>query len=198
VLGARELVRAFRDIGTRSAEPRGVLEYTGGRIRGAILRPLAPTDSLAELTALLHRAYAALAQSGLKFLASWQDEEVTRQRISAQECWVAELDGRIIATATLRPPGQSRGTPWYERADVAEIGQFAVEPDFQGSGLGTALLQQLEVRARTLGALHLAMDTAEGATRLIHYYQRLGYAFVEHVQWEVTNYRSMVFSKKLG
>ena len=175
-----------------------MLEYTGGRIHGAILRPLAETDSLAELTELLHRAYAALARSGLRFLGSWQDEEVTRRRVASCECWVAELNGRIIATATLRPPGRSAGTPWYQRRDVAVMGQFAVEPDLQGSGLGTALLQQLEVRAHALGVRHLAVDTAEGATRLIQYYERLGYVFVEYVQWEVTNYRSVVLSKPIG
>jgi GNAT superfamily N-acetyltransferase len=174
-----------------------MFEYTGGRISGAVLRQLQPTDSVSELTDLLHRAYASLAQAGLRFHAAWQDEEVTHRRIASGECWVAMLDGRIIGTATLRPPGRSRGTPWYERADVAVLGQFAVEPAFQRSGLGTALLKCLEARAQALGAKHVAMDTAEGASHLVRYYQRLGYAFVEHAQWEMANYRSVVLSKLL-
>ena len=174
-----------------------MIEYSGGRVSGATIRLLQPADSMTDLTDLLHRAYASLAQSGLRFLASWQDEGVTRRRIASCECWVAEREGRIIATATLRPPGHSKGTPWYERADVAVVGQFAVEPAVQGSGLGTAMLKHLEARARAMGATHLAMDTAEGATRLIRYYECLGYGFVEHAQWDVTNYRSVVLSKSL-
>lgn len=169
----------------------------GGRSSRATLRLLQPTDSMGELTDLLHRAYASLAQSGFRFLASWQDAAVTGRRVASCECWVAELDGRIIGTATLRPPGRSKGTPWYERGDVAVVGQFAVDPAFQGEGLGTSLLKHLEARARAMGVTHVAMDTAEGATRLIRYYERLGYAFVEHAQWDVTNYRSVVLSKSL-
>lgn len=161
------------------------------------IRLLQPTDSIADLTQLLHRAYAALAEAGFRFFASWQDEDATRRRVASCECWVAEMEGRIVATATLRPPGRSKGTPWYERPDVAEFGQFAVEPAFQGRGIGTALVKHLEGRARAMGAAHLAMDTAEGATRLVRYYERLGYAFVEHAQWDVTNYRSVVLSKPL-
>ena len=174
-----------------------MFEYTNGRISGAVIRLFQPADSVSELTDLLHRAYASLAQAGFRFHAAWQDEGVTRLRIASGECWVAGLDGRIIGTATLRPPGGAKGTPWYERADVAVVGQFAVDPAFQRSGLGTALLTCLESRARTLGARHLAMDTAEGASHLIRYYARLGYGFVEHAQWEVTNYRSVVLSKQL-
>jgi GNAT superfamily N-acetyltransferase len=170
----------------------------GGRISGAVLRLVQPTDSIRELTDLLHRAYTPLAQSGFRFLAAWQDESATRRRIASGECWVAEIDGRIVGTATLRPPGGEGGTPWYLRADVAVVGQFAVDPACQRLGLGTALLEHIEGRARALGAAHLAMDTAEGATHLIHYYTRLGYRFVEHAQWEVTNYRSVVLSKQLG
>ena len=29
-------------------------------------------------------------------------------------------------------------------------------------------------------------------------YQARGYRFVEYCQWEVTNYRSMIFAKRLG
>ena len=161
------------------------------------LRRLGPEDSLDQLTELLHRAYAPLAQAGFRFLASWQDAEVTRQRADEGECWVLELDGRIVACGTLRLPGTHRGTPWYEQSGVAVVGQFAVEPTLQRRGLGTALLEHLESRARELGAEHVALDTAEGATQLVHYYERHGYGFVEHVRWEVVNYRSVVLSKPL-
>jgi GNAT superfamily N-acetyltransferase len=161
------------------------------------LRRLRPDDSLDQLTDLLHRAYAPLAQAGFRFLASWQDVEVTRRRADEGECWVLEFEGRVVASGTLRLPGTHRGTPWYEQTGVAVVGQFAVEPALQRRGLGTALLEHLESRARELGAEHMALDTAEGATHLVHYYERHGYAFVEHVQWDLANYRSVILSKAL-
>ena len=165
--------------------------------RVVTFRRLVPSDSLGELTDLLHRAYAPHAAAGFRFWASWQDELVTRKRCESAECWVAVLDGRIIGTGTLLSPGRSAGTPWYEQAGVAVIEQFAVEPAHQRVGLGTTLLRHLEERARQVGAIHVALDTAEGPSHLVRYYERLGYVFVEYVQWNLANYRSVILSKSL-
>lgn len=45
---------------------------------GIVIRPLDPADSIAELTALLHRAYAPLLAQGLRYVATHQDETTTR------------------------------------------------------------------------------------------------------------------------
>ncbi len=151
---------------------------------------------MAELTALLHRAYAPLAAAGMRFLASHQDEAKTRERCAEGECWVAVEGPRIVGTISWRP---SRGEPgtWYGRPGVASFGQFAVEPELQGRGIGRELIGRVEQRAREEGYAELACDTAEGAAELIALYARLGYRLVGHVQWDVTNYRSVVLSKRL-
>ena len=48
---------------------------------GIELRKLAVSDSLLDLTHLLHRAYARLAAMGLRYMATHQSEQVTRERI---------------------------------------------------------------------------------------------------------------------
>lgn len=161
------------------------------------VRPLAPSDSISELTTLLHRAYAQLADMGLRFVATHQTEDTTRHRIKDAECYVAELDGRIVGTIIFRGPGQSRGCPWYERPDVAGFGQFGVEPALQGKGIGSTLLAFVEARARETGAAELALDTAETANHLIDIYARRGYRIVDNVKWEPVNYRSVIMSKRL-
>lgn len=45
------------------------------------IRPFSATDSVAELTSLLHRAYARLAQMGLNYTAVDQSPDVTARRI---------------------------------------------------------------------------------------------------------------------
>ena len=50
---------------------------------------------------------------------------------------------------------------------------------------------------RNPATLSVTLDTAEGAEHLIRTYEKRGYRFIEYVQWEVTNYRSVVMSKKL-
>ena len=52
-----------------------------------------------------------------------------------------------------------------------------------------------ERHALSTGADGLVLDTAESATHLINWYQRMGYRFVQYVQWEVTNYRSIIMMK---
>ena len=90
-----------------------------------VLRRLADDDSIAELTTLLRRAYGPLAEGGLRFVATYQAEETTRIRSERGECWVGELDGRLVATVTLSPPGSERSErapAWYHRDGVATFG----------------------------------------------------------------------------
>jgi GNAT superfamily N-acetyltransferase len=150
-----------------------------------------------DITALLHRAYASLARQGFRFWASHQDDDATRKRFSEGYGYVALREGRIVGTITLKRRELTKGSPWYDRPDVASFGQFGVEPELQGEGIGGALLLAAE-RAVEEGVAELAMDTAEGATRLIEMYSKRGFRFIEHIDWRPqTNYRSVILSKTL-
>ncbi|HYD98735.1 MAG TPA: GNAT family N-acetyltransferase [Alphaproteobacteria bacterium] len=154
---------------------------------------------MAELTGLLHRSFGTWADRGIRFLASGQSEDVTRQRVADGECYVAVADGRLLATITVKPPGCGGwGGQWYARPEVAGFGQLAVLPELQQGGLGAALIGVAEERARALGATELALDTAEGALPLVGYYRRRGYRPVAFAQWRHANYRSLILSKPLG
>ena len=164
---------------------------------GITIRPLLASDSLDELTELLHRAYARLAAMDLRFMATHQSVAVTRERAGLGECFVALDDGRLCGTILLRDAGQTGGCPWYNRPDVAAFGQFAVDPNLQAKGLGRRMVSVVEARARERGVGELALDTAEPATHLIEWYARLGYRHVEFADWKHTNYRSVIMSKTL-
>lgn len=163
-----------------------------------LIRALQPSDSLSDLTALLHAAYGRLADMGLRYMATHQSEEVTRERVEQGTCLVAELNGRICGTILFRDPAGTKGCPWYDRSDVASLGQFAVDPKLQARGLGLQLMRKVENLAVTCGAAELALDTAEPATHLVEWYKRIGYRFIEHTQWSHTNYRSVILSKSLS
>ena len=163
-----------------------------------LIRPWRDTDSIEELTELLHRAYAGLAAMGLRYWATHQSAEVTLKRIQQGTCLVAEQDGVIRGSIVFRDATQTSGCPWYDRPDVASFGQFGVDPELQKNGLGRRLLAEVESLAAESGAGELALDTAEPATHLVGWYTRLGYRFIEHAQWQHTNYRSVVLSKSLA
>ncbi|NMC44427.1 MAG: GNAT family N-acetyltransferase [candidate division Zixibacteria bacterium] len=162
-----------------------------------VIRLLREEDSLEALTGLLHRAYKALADIGLRFLATWQDVEITRQRIAEGTCFVAVIDDAIIGTITFKMPHAGHGVPWLARPDVGNISQLAVEPAFQNQGIGGRLMRHAEEYAQGRGLAELASDTSEQARHLIAWYERLGYRGVDFVQWEIVNYRSVVMSKSV-
>lgn len=179
------------------------------------VRLLEQDDSLAHLTGLLHRAYKQHADRGLKTLAAFQPEEVTRKRIADGECTVAAYMGKVVGTIMFKTPEQTArawpGVPWFDptakltanesaapRGGVASFSQFAVEPDCQGKGIGGELMQHIEKRALESGASELALSTPEPAEWLVAMYARHGYRTVERWVWPGANYTSVIMSKSIG
>lgn len=161
------------------------------------IRPISPADSIPDLTRLLHRAYARLAAMGLRYMATHQSDDVTQDRVSQGECYLAFDDDRLVGTIMFKPADRTSGSPWLDRPGVASLGQFAVDPACQAAGLGGRLMDLVEARAVQTGAAEIALDTAEPATHLVTWYERRGYRLIEHAQWKHTNYRSVIMSKRV-
>lgn len=165
---------------------------------GIEVRLLGAADSIPDLTLLLHCAYARLAAMGLRYMATHQSDEVTRERAASGECWVAVADGAFAGTILFKPAERTGGSPWLDQPGVASLAQFAVASELQGGGLGARLMDLAERRAAVTGAEEIALDTAEPAAHLVAWYGRRGYRLVEYAQWEHTNYRSVIMSKRVG
>jgi GNAT superfamily N-acetyltransferase len=164
-----------------------------------LVRLIADDDSLMELTALLHAAYAQLAALGFNYTAVDQTEDITRQRIEDGECYVALVEDQLVGTILFHDASKPNGScPWFERTEVSTFHQFGVLPAFQNRGIGGSLLMFVEKRARELGALEIAFDTSEGAVDLLRWYIRRGYREVAHAQWKGKTYRSVIMSKTLA
>jgi len=152
-----------------------------------------------ELTDLLHRAYARSLNAGQNFIATRQSVQTTRERCGEGECFVGELDGKLVATICLIPPCREGNDAWplYQQPGFFHFGQFAVDPGLQGHGLGEQMIDMVTRRAQELGATHLALDTSENLATLIAYYERLGFEVVGHTQYSEVNYRSVMMCKPL-
>ena len=168
------------------------------------IRPWQAGDSLAELTTLLHRAYAPLAAAGLNFTATSQTEAMTQQRLQGAHTWVAICDAKLVGSITTAGPfdpnaqGWAHALPWFYRQDVAHFHQYAVAPALQGQGVGAALLQAAEAWARSQGYRAMLLDTAMPAAALRLRYARAGYADIASLQWQGKTYRSVVMLKPLA
>ena len=164
------------------------------------VREFQDSDPITEITTLLHRAYKPLADAGLKYVASYQDDERTLKRIKTGKCFVAIDQGRIIGTIVFYTSKHNRidcPALYYENG-VGHFGQFAVEPEFQKQGLGTMLMSIIERYALSLGHHTISFDTSAKALTLIKYYEKRGYEFAAYHQWADTNYRSVVMKKTLS
>jgi GNAT superfamily N-acetyltransferase len=162
-----------------------------------------PTDDIGELNKLLLSAYRPLAEQGMRYAASHEDENATKKNVDDGECHIAIYEGKMIACAILRIPKQEQKYGWkangpkhYSVSGVTTFGRFAVPPKLQGQGVGSKLMDIIESRAQQLGFSELALDTSEHATHLIRMYEKRGYKFIEFHQWDITNYRSVVMSKR--
>jgi GNAT superfamily N-acetyltransferase len=162
-----------------------------------VIRSYREEDAISPITAMLHAAYAPLAEMGLRYTATHQSDEVTLRRLLRGFPFVGELDGEIVATVTLYATDPESACAWYRRPGVFSFGQFGVRPDLQGQGIGGRLMQLMEDEARCRGAEELALDTAEEAHHLREWYGRCGFREVERVSWGNTNYCSVILSKTL-
>ena len=154
-------------------------------------------DSVSELTGVLNRSYKQLSDMGFRFHATFQDDEVTLDRIKNAYCLIGLKEEKIIATISYYTECGPEYCRWYDIEGVGHFGQFGVEPELQKNGIGSKMMELVEEHSLQRGDEELALDTAEGAHHLIEIYTKREYRFIEYVQWEVTNYRSVIMSKKL-
>ena len=101
----------------------------------------------------------------------------------------------MVGTIVVRGTHESSECSYFNQRGVATAHQFAVAPEYQGTGIGSALLSQAETWARENGFTSLALDTAESVSDLIEFYSRRGYEKTGTVQWPGKRYRSVVMSK---
>jgi GNAT superfamily N-acetyltransferase len=182
-------------------QPRGQKQSsTKGKAAccGVTIRPLDSKDSIQELTDLLHLAYKLDEYQPYEYPMAKQSEETTRMHIKRGDCWIAELEGRIIGLALVWPPAQNVCRRWYRRwyhpRQTAYWRFMAVHPDFQNMGIGTMLTEHCEQSAVRMDAWELTGCSPVGS-RQLSLYKRKGFKVFRYVSFSDTNYYSVVFSK---
>lgn len=153
---------------------------------------LANETDVPALRRLVNDAYRELADMGLNYTGTYQDEDITRERMAGAEVYVLERQGELLASISLSVSDTSDGT-----GTCLYINQLAVRPDQRRNGIGTDLLDFAEQRATYGGLERLRLDTAIPAKHLVALYERRGYRPVEEVQWEGKTYKSYIMEKNL-
>lgn len=139
------------------------------------VRPLAAGDDLAEIGAVVQKAYFALPGYP-------RDDEydqvlgdvVGRAGDLDTQVVVAVDDGRIVGCLTFLPDPLSEHVE-FDDPESAGFRYFGVDPAVQGRGVGEAMVQWCIEEARRLGRRRLRIHTLQsmpGAQRL---YRRVGF-----------------------
>ncbi|MGF6879006.1 GNAT superfamily N-acetyltransferase [Paraburkholderia sp. MM5477-R1] len=97
------------------------------------------------------RAFAPLGAQGLNCTCVDQTIETTRGRVLRGDCHVAVYEGHIVGTMTLYASDGEASCELYRHGDVASLRQFAVDPAWQGRGIGTLLIAFHDAADRVCG-----------------------------------------------
>ncbi len=87
--------------------------------------------------------------------------------------FVAELDGELVGTVAVWPPGAEGSEAWLP--DAADLRHLAVATSGRGKGVSAALLDAAEAEARSVGAKRVTLHVRRGATGVRTLYERRGY-----------------------
>ena len=158
---------------------------------GKIEVRLARLTDVSRLRQLLNSAYKRLADMGLNFNATFQDDELTADGILEGRTFVLDLNGKLVGTMKLRNRNVLDDRP------CLYVGRFAVDPELQGQGLGLYLLKLTERLAMREKCTCLQLDTAQPADHLLKFYEDYGFKVVKQTYFEGKTYCSWIMEKSL-
>ncbi|WP_364747851.1 GNAT family N-acetyltransferase [Arthrobacter sp. LAR12-1-1.1] len=118
-------------------------------------------------------------------------------RAEHAEVWVAEASGAVAAAVTLTFAGQ----PYSEiaRDNELEFRMLAVDPAFQGTGVGRAVVRQVIAHARSLPDISgISITSATFMERAHGLYESLGFQRVPARDWYVPGEDVLLFVFRLG
>jgi ribosomal protein S18 acetylase RimI-like enzyme len=141
------------------------------------------------ITQLVRAAYKELADLGLNYTATYQDEDTTRQRMSKGQTLLLLKNDQIVGTIT------SREENAIDSKRCAYLGQFGILPEYKQMGLGNKIMDMIEFWAQHNGYECLQLDTAKPALKLVEWYQRRGYEIKSETRFEGKTYESWIFQK---
>lgn len=108
---------------------------------------------------------------------NFRDPFVTREQLAGDfgkwHFFVYENKGRIIGTVALEKSEPKAGTVY----------RLYVQPEFQRQGVASALMQEVERRAKELGLRRLRLRVMVKAHWAVSFYQKIGYSGVGEIDY---------------
>ena len=161
------------------------------------IRRFNSTDSIEEVTEMLHRAFAPMASLGANCQCVHQPSSTTRERMARGDCLVAVADRRIVGTLTMETCDPSSSIAHYRQPNVASLHQFAVDPAYQGGGVGRSMLKVASMWALMRQFREIALDTPALALDVRAFYAHQGFRLVQVARLAGRDYESVILGRPI-
>lgn len=109
---------------------------------------------------------------------------------------VAEVDGEVVGTVALLPPGAPGSEAWLPNA--ADLRHLATSVRFHGTGLARPLLDAIEDVAREWGVDTVTLHVRKGANGVMRMYERRGYVRDPAGDLELPTVSLVAFARRLA
>ena len=124
------------------------------------------------------------AEGNLQWDDAYPNSEIFTADIALKQLWVAEMDeagdpgliGGVAAITTDQAP-EYADVGWDINEPAIVIHRLAVDPDFRGFGIATALMEEAEALAQEAGISVLRVDTSKQNPATQKLFPKLGYTF---------------------
>lgn len=165
------------------------------------LRP-ATTDDIPAVMALIRRVVPLMRATGnLQWDDAYPNPEVFARDVERAQLWAALVDDSLagIAAITRDQEPEYAQVGWDVTEEAVVVHRFAVDPAFQGRGIGLALMEQAERVAREGGVRVLRVDTNTQNEVTKRLFPKLGYALAGEIGLGFRpGLRFLCYEKRLG
>lgn len=167
-----------------------------------LIRPAIPSD-LPALSALLRRVVPLMLATGnLQWDDQYPNAEVFARDIEQTHLWVAEPSGGVVAGVAAITTDQSpeyAHVGWDIHEPAIVVHRLAVDPEYRGAGIASALMQQAEEVARQRGIPILRVDTNTRNPATQRLLPKLGYTLAGEISLEFRpGLRFFCYEKRLA
>lgn len=141
-----------------------------------IIRPARPEDD-EVIGELLVDAYVTGYGRKMPHIVVTEERKAALRDVRSKRgfaiVFAAELQGEVVGTVSIFPPGVSESEAWV--AGAADLRHLAVAPGFHGRGYSEELLNAAEQAAWQLGVPAICLHVRRGNEGVAALYRRRGY-----------------------
>ncbi len=144
---------------------------------------LAKREDLEELLAVINTTNKSFYKGIIppeRFKDPYMSYEEAEEEFQRKDFYVYELEGQIVGVAAFevsKVPQAHLKQPHFN--EVGVVTRMYVLPGFQRRGIGSALISEIEGRARKQGIREILIWTDPKASWAISFYKKLGYSEID-------------------